>query len=39
VAVVVYDRRGVAVLRRAWVSFDAVWAVAVIVAGVFTQFT
>jgi hypothetical protein len=35
----VYDRLGVSVLRRAWVNFDALWAVAVIVAGVFTLFT
>jgi hypothetical protein len=39
VAVLVYDRLGVAVLRRSWVNFDAVWAVAVLVAGVFTLFT
>ena len=39
VAVLVYDRLGVAVLRRSWVNFDAVWALAVLVAGVFTLFT
>jgi hypothetical protein len=39
VAVLVYDRLGVAVLRRSWVNFDAVWAVAVLVAGIFTLFT
>jgi hypothetical protein len=39
VAGLVYDRLGVAVLRRSWVNFDAVWAVAVLVAGVFTLFT
>jgi hypothetical protein len=38
-AVLVYEKLGVAVLRRAWVNFDALWAAAVIVAGVFTLFT
>ena len=39
VAVLVYESLGLAVLRRAWVNVDAVWAVAVLVAGVFTLFT
>ena len=39
VAVVVYEKLGVAVLRRAWVNFDVIWAVVVIVAGVITLFT
>jgi hypothetical protein len=39
VAVLVYERLGVAVLRRAWINFDALWAVAVLVAGIFTLFT
>ena len=39
VALLVYDRLGVAVLRRAWVNLDAIWAVAVIVAGVATLLT
>ncbi|MGH2350185.1 MAG: hypothetical protein ACRDJN_01045 [Chloroflexota bacterium] len=39
VAVLVYEKLGVAILRRAWVNFDAVWAVAVMLAGVFTLFT
>jgi hypothetical protein len=39
VAVLVYEKLGVAVLRRAWVNFDALWAAAVVVAGVFTLFT
>jgi hypothetical protein len=29
----------VAVLRRAWINLDALWAAAVVVAGVFTLFT
>lgn len=39
IAVFVYDRLGVGVLRRAWVNVDAIWAVAVITAGVVTLFT
>lgn len=39
VALVVYDRVGVAVLRRAWVNLDAVWAGAFVLAGVLTLFT
>ena len=39
VAVVVYERVGVAVLRKAWVNLDGVWAAAFIVAGVLTLFT
>ena len=39
VAVVVYERIGVMVLRRAWVNMDAIWAVAVVAAGVATLFT
>ncbi|GAA5078870.1 amino acid permease [Thermocatellispora tengchongensis] len=33
VAVLVYERLGVAVLRRAWINLDVVWAVALIGAG------
>jgi len=39
VALVVYDRVGVAVLRRAWVNTDALWAGAFVLAGVLTLFT
>jgi hypothetical protein len=39
VALVVYERLGVMVLRKAWVNLDAIWAVAVITAGVVTLFT
>ncbi|MET9065947.1 hypothetical protein ACWDR1_19520 [Streptosporangium sandarakinum] len=35
VALVVYDRLGVAVLRRAWFNLDLAWAVALIGAGAF----
>jgi hypothetical protein len=38
-AVLVYDRLGLMVLRRAWVNMDAIWAVAVIGAGLVTLFT
>jgi hypothetical protein len=39
VAVLVYDRWGVAVLRRTWVNLDAVWAGAFVLAGVVTFFS
>jgi hypothetical protein len=39
VAVLVYDRLGVAVLRRAWINLDGVWAAAFVVAGALTLFT
>jgi hypothetical protein len=39
IAVLVYDRYGVAILRKAWINLDAVWAAAFVVAGVVTLFT
>jgi hypothetical protein len=39
VAVLVYYRWGVAVLRRTWVNLDAVWAGAFVLAGVITFFS
>jgi hypothetical protein len=39
VALLVYDKLGVDVLRRAWLNVDLVWAVAVLAAGVVTLFT
>ena len=39
VALVVYDRVGVAILRKAWINLDGVWAAAFVVAGVLTLFT
>jgi hypothetical protein len=33
IAVVVYDRFGLAFLRSAWINLDAVWAGALIAAG------
>jgi hypothetical protein len=39
VAVVVYDRLGVAVLRKAWLNTDQLWAAAFIVAAAITLFT
>jgi hypothetical protein len=39
VAIVVHDRVGLAVLRRAWVNFDVVWAGVLVVSGMFTLFT
>jgi hypothetical protein len=38
-AVVVYEKLGLAVLRRAWVNVDVVWAGALVVAGVVTLLT
>ena len=39
VAVLVYEKLGVAVLRRAWINLDSVWAGAFVLAGVLTLFT
>jgi hypothetical protein len=39
IAVVVYDRVGVSILRRAWVNLDLVWAGAFVLAGALTLFT
>ncbi len=39
VAVVVYDRVGLGILRKAWVNLDLVWAATLVAAGVFTLFT
>ena len=39
VALVVYEKLGLGVLRRAWVNLDLVWAAAVVAAGVTTFFT
>jgi len=33
IAVVVFEKVGLAILRRAWVNLDLVWAVALIVTG------
>jgi len=34
-ALVVYERLGVRVLRRAWINFDVIWGVAMVAAAVF----
>jgi hypothetical protein len=39
IAVLVYERLGVMVLRRAWVNMDVIWAAAVVTAGLATLFT
>jgi hypothetical protein len=39
VALVVYDKVGLAILRKAWVNMDLVWAGALVAAGAFTLFT
>ena len=39
VAIVVYEKLGLAILRKAWVNLDLVWAVTIVAAGLFTLFT
>jgi hypothetical protein len=39
IALLVYDRYGVSILRKAWINLDGVWAAAFIGAGVLTFFT
>src|SRR5215211_4643357 len=39
IAVVVYEHVGVAVVRKAWLNLDGVWAAAFVAAGVLTLFT
>ncbi len=39
VAILVYDKLGLGVLRRAWLNLDRVWATAVVGAGAVTLFT
>ena len=37
-ALIVYEKLGVAFLRRAWVNLDLIWAIALIATGIFTLF-
>jgi hypothetical protein len=39
VAMVVYEKLGLAILRRAWLNLDLIWAIAIVAAGLFTLFT
>jgi hypothetical protein len=39
VALLVYEKVGLGVLRRAWINLDALWAGAVVTAGFATLFT
>ena len=39
IALLVYEKLGVGVLRKAWLNLDAVWATAIIAAGTVTLFT
>ena len=39
IAVLVYERLGLGVLRKAWLNLDRVWAAAVLAAGAVTLFT
>jgi hypothetical protein len=36
VAVVVYEKLGLALLRHAWINLDLLWAIALVAAGIFT---
>lgn len=38
-AVLVFEKLGVGILRTAWVNLDVVWAVALVATGAFTVFT
>ena len=38
-ALVVYEKLGLAILRRAWLNLDLIWAIAIVAAGLFTLFT
>jgi hypothetical protein len=35
IAIVVYEKLGVAILRRAWFNIDLVWMLALMITGVF----
>ena len=39
IALLVYEKLGVAVLRQAWLNLDAIWAGAFVLAGVLTLVT
>jgi hypothetical protein len=39
IAIVVYERFGVAFLRRAWLNVDLIWTVTLLIAGVITLFS
>jgi len=39
VAIVVYEKLGVAILRRAWFNIDLVWMLALMITGVFILFS
>jgi hypothetical protein len=36
IAVVVYEKVGLAILRKAWFNLDVVWAAALVITGVVT---
>jgi hypothetical protein len=38
VAVIIFEKVGLAILRRAWVNLDLVWAGALVGAGIITLF-
>ena len=38
IAIVVYEKVGLAILRSAWINLDLIWAVALIAAGLLSLF-
>jgi hypothetical protein len=38
VAVIVYEKVGVGILRRLWVNVDLVWSAALVITGIVTPF-
>jgi hypothetical protein len=39
VAIVVYEKLGVAILRRAWFNLDLIWMLALMITGLFILFS
>ena len=39
VAIVIYEKLGIAILRRAWLNIDLVWMLALMITGVFILFS
>ena len=38
IAIIIYERVGLAILRSAWINLDVIWAVALIAAGLLSLF-
>lgn len=39
IAIVVYERLGIAFLRRAWINVDLIWTITLLLAGIITLFS